>query len=263
MSVVTPCIYRDGAKAADASEQIRTRIPQAIKVSRPALRVSRPADNAPGQRQCGVYTPTKVISASYGQAEADLPANYVKRQCNEFMKLGLQGHSILVSSGDYGVASFPGDGADNGCLGPENTIFNPQYPSGCPYLTSVGATMLYPDQTVLDGESVMHVNLSGTEQNFTSSGGFSNYFAAPDYQEAALAAYFADHDPPYPYYAELEPDFDAVAGLYNRVGRGYVDVSANGANLVAYTNGGLVRALPRSPLSVPGACVLTSNARTV
>ena len=36
-----------------------------------------------GSRQCGVYKPTKVISASYGQAEADLPPNYSKRQCNE------------------------------------------------------------------------------------------------------------------------------------------------------------------------------------
>lgn len=41
-----------------------------------------------GQVQCGVFKPTKVISASYGQAEHDLPIKYSKRQCNEFMKLG-------------------------------------------------------------------------------------------------------------------------------------------------------------------------------
>ncbi|KAI2731754.1 hypothetical protein DTO012A8_10234 [Penicillium roqueforti] len=93
-----------------------------------------------GKLQCGVYKPTNVISASYGQAEADLPVAYTKRQCNEFLKLGLQGHSILfasgdygVASGDYGVASFHGDGSANGCLGPEGKIFNPQYPSNCPY----------------------------------------------------------------------------------------------------------------------------------
>jgi len=90
-----------------------------------------------GKLQCGVYQPTKVISISYGQAEADLPLSYTKRQCNEFMKLALQGHSILVATGDYGVASFPGDGAENGCLGPSGTIFNPQYPNNCPYLTAV------------------------------------------------------------------------------------------------------------------------------
>jgi tripeptidyl-peptidase-1 len=53
-----------------------------------------------GQLQCGIYKPAKVISASYGQAEADLPAPYTRRPCNEFMKLGLQGVSILFASGD-------------------------------------------------------------------------------------------------------------------------------------------------------------------
>jgi tripeptidyl-peptidase I len=82
---------------------------------------------------------------------SDLPMNYTKRQCNEFMKLGLQGHSILAASGDYGVASFPSDGVDGtGCLGPDAKIFNPQYPGNCPYITSVGGTMLYPDQTIDD-----------------------------------------------------------------------------------------------------------------
>jgi tripeptidyl-peptidase I len=69
-----------------------------------------------GSRMCGTFK----------------PANYNKRQCNEFMKLGLQGHSLLFSSGDYGVGSFPGDGTDGndyGCLGTRYQIFNPQYPS--------------------------------------------------------------------------------------------------------------------------------------
>ncbi len=129
-----------------------------------------------GKLQCGVYKPTKVISASYGECEQDLPYDYTARQCNEFMKLGLQGVSITIASGDYGVASSPGDGGPNGCLGPEGKIFNPQYPSNCPYVTSVGGTQLYADQTVLDKESVMQVNLGGSAANFSSSGGFSNYF---------------------------------------------------------------------------------------
>jgi tripeptidyl-peptidase I len=190
-----------------------------------------------GQLQCGIYKPTNIISASYGQAEADLPINYTKRQCNEFLKLGLQGHSILAASGDYGVASFPGDGAANGCLGPEGLIFNPQYPGNCPYITSVGGTMLYADQTVLDPESVMHVNLSGTAQNFSSSGGFSNYFPQPLYQQAAIARYFATANPSYPYYSEFSVDVNTTQGLYNRIGRGYPDVAANGAYYRAFTDG--------------------------
>ncbi|KAJ6000713.1 Aorsin [Penicillium waksmanii] len=187
-----------------------------------------------GKLQCGVYKPTNVISASYGQSEADLPISYTKRQCNEFMKLGLQGHSILFASGDYGVASFAGDGGANGCLGPEQKVFNPQYPSNCPYS---GGTMIYPDQTVEDAESVMHANLGGTATNFSSSGGFSNYFPQPHYQKATVKKYFEKADLSYPYYSEFSVDVNTTKGLYNRIGRAYPDVSANGARFPAYTGG--------------------------
>ena len=38
-----------------------------------------------GQRMCGVYKPTRVVSVSYGLAEAALPQKYLQRQCSEFM----------------------------------------------------------------------------------------------------------------------------------------------------------------------------------
>ena len=145
----------------------------------------------------------------------------------------------MIASGDFGVASFPGDGDADGCLGPEGIIFNPQYPSNCPYVTSVGATMLYGNQNVYSPESVMHVNLTGADQNFTSSGGFSNYFPQPSYQTVAVAEYFRIADLTYPYYSEFSVDFNTTKGLYNRIGRAYPDVSANGANLLAYVNGAL------------------------
>lgn len=44
----------------------------------------------------------KVISTSYGYYEADLPPSYEMRQCNEYMKFGLMGVTVLYSSGDYG-----------------------------------------------------------------------------------------------------------------------------------------------------------------
>jgi len=97
--------------------------------------------------------------------------------------------------------------------------------------------MLYPDQTVLDAESVMHANLSATAQNFSSSGGFSNYFAQPWYQVEAVEQYFKTANPPYPYYSEFEVDFNTTKGLYNRIGRGYPDLAANGAHFRAYTDG--------------------------
>jgi tripeptidyl-peptidase I len=95
--------------------------------------------------------------------------------------------------------------------------------------------MIYPEQTVLDPESVMQVALSNAP-NFSSAGGFSIYFEQPDYQKSAVLDYFDNHDPSYPYYEEFDPDFDTVQGLYNRIGRGYPDVSANGARLALYTN---------------------------
>jgi tripeptidyl-peptidase-1 len=210
-----------------------------------------------GELQCGVYKPTNVISASYGQAEADLPINYTKRQCNEFMKLGLQGHSILFASGDYGVASFPGDGAADGCLGPEGKIFNPQYPGNCPYVTSVGGTMIYADQTVHSPESVMHVDLGGSAANFSSAGGFSNYFPQPSYQQAAVAKYFATADPGYPSYSEFSVDVNTTEGLYNRIGRGYPDVSANGAYFPAHMDGTVYHWFGTSLASPLFASVLT------
>jgi tripeptidyl-peptidase-1 len=212
----------------------------------------------PGKLQCGVYKPTNVISASYGQAESDLPMKYTERQCNEFLKLGLQGHSILFASGDYGVASFPTDEHSiNGCLGPEGTIFNPQYPSNCPYVTSVGGTMLYNDQTVQNAESVMQVDLGGTAVNFSSSGGFSNYFSRPWYQELAVEHYFAVANPKYPYYSGINVDTNTTKGLYNRIGRAYPDVSANGAYFPAYNQAQLVHFFGASLASPIFASVLT------
>lgn len=108
------------------------------------------------------------------------------------MKLALQGHTVLFSSGDYGVAQ---PAIVGGCLGRENNIFNPAYVSGCPWVTSVGATALYAGQTVLDPESAMQVDLGPGAHNFASAGGFSNQFSRPWYQEAAVSKWFENHDP--------------------------------------------------------------------
>lgn len=205
-----------------------------------------------GPLECGTYNLTRVVSISYGEAEIDLPKAYVERQCNEIMKLGLQGHSILVASGDYGVASFPGSNNNSeGCLsgfGQNGTIYNPDFPSGCPYITAVGATQLYPNDTVNDPESAMQVNLTALSggldpypyEFFATGGGFSNYFTPPSYQAAAVSGYLAK-DLPFqglPYYtvnAEAS-NIGANGGVYNRIGRGYPDVSANGAFLLAFNN---------------------------
>jgi tripeptidyl-peptidase-1 len=179
------------------------------------------------------------------------------RQCNEFMKLGLQGHSILFAAGDFGVASSPGDVTVSGCLGPDQNVFTPQYPSNCPYVTSVGGTMLTSDQTVNDPESVLRINLGGDAVNFSSAGGFSNYFPRPSYQDSAVAKFFEIANPPYPFYSEFSPDFTTTTGLYNRIGRAYPDVAANGANLQIFLDSSEIMIFGTSLAAPIFASVLT------
>jgi len=190
-----------------------------------------------GKLQCGVYKPTNVMSISYGEQEQDLPEYYQRRQCNEFMKLGLQGVSIFVASGDSGVAGIPGDGSPNGCLGPNATVFSPTEPNSCPYLTNVGATKVYPGRTVYEPESAANDPAGHPYRSaYSSSGGFSNIFDVPDYQKSAVATYFQQHNPPYPYYYDGKYN-SSNGGLYNRNGRGIPDVAANGDNLATYVQG--------------------------
>ncbi|KAJ4856853.1 pro-kumamolisin, activation domain-containing protein [Trichoderma breve] len=187
-------------------------------------------DNRPGgykgQRLCGAYKPNKVISISYGEGEIDVPKNYFLRQCNEWLKLGLQGTTVLVSSGDYGAAMPPHEDSASGCLsgsGQNQTIYNPGNPVSCPYLTAVGA---------------MQTNLGPGAELFASGGGFSNYFPVPDYQKAAVKSYFAKHDPGHPYYIANSDasNIGEHGGIYNRAGRGIPDISANGAHFRAFNN---------------------------
>ena len=79
--------------------------------------------------RCAKYKATNVISISYSEEEdkSDLEQ---RRQCLEFMKLGIQGVSVLVPSGDNGVGGYTGD------------AFQAAFPSSCPYVTSVGGTMV-------------------------------------------------------------------------------------------------------------------------
>ena len=184
-----------------------------------------------GGLQCGVYKPTNVISISYGGQESDLPASYQERQCNEYMKLGMQGVSIIIASGDSGVAGPPGDGNPDGCLGPTGKIFSPDFPATCPYLTAAGATFLPPGGDVTKDQEV-------AVTRFPSGGGFSNLYPIPSYQSKAVATYFATSNPPYPYYMGTNnSNIGANGGIYNRAGRGYPDVSAVGDNVVIFNEG--------------------------
>lgn len=147
------------------------------------------------------------------------------------MKLGMQGISIVVASGDSGVAGAAGDdGNADGCLGTGN-IFNPDFPATCPYITTVGATTLPLGANVeTDSETAV--------TRFGSGGGFSNIYPIPSYQSDAVAAYFKNDPPPYKAYSgNNNENIGANGGIYNNAGRGYPDLSAVGDNIIIFNKG--------------------------
>ncbi|KAE9580107.1 hypothetical protein CGMCC3_g3869 [Colletotrichum fructicola] len=64
---------------------------------------------------CGVYDPPSVISVSYVYNEATFSEGYLRRQCLEYLKLGLRGVSVIVSSGDTGTSH-----QGNSCIDPNS-----------------------------------------------------------------------------------------------------------------------------------------------
>ena len=195
-----------------------------------------------GPENCGGFAATKVISTSYGYNEADLTAAYERRQCNEYMKLGLQGTTILYSSGDNGVAGNGGL-----CIGVNGTfnngtsgMFNPGFPSTCPYVTSVGATQIKPGASVTAPEEAC-------ETVIFSGGGFSNVFPLPSYQATAVKSFFANNPPPY------------TAAQYNNTqkSRGFPDIAANGANYVVAIDGAFTLVYGTSASSPVVGSILT------
>ncbi|KAH8109999.1 family S53 protease-like protein [Phellopilus nigrolimitatus] len=141
--------------------------------------------------------PPHVLTTSYGLNENEMSSALASQLCSAYMQLGARGTSILFASGDGGVAGF----SDETC-----TTFLPTFPSGCPFMTSVGAT-------------------TGIEETAwtSTSGGFSNYFDIPSYQADAVSSY-------------LTTLGSTNSGLFNRTGRAFPDVSAQGGNFEVVLN---------------------------
>ncbi|OKL56859.1 Tripeptidyl-peptidase sed3 [Talaromyces atroroseus] len=148
-----------------------------------------------------------VLSTSYGEDEQTLPESYTNTTCNLFAQLGARGVSIIFSSGDEGVgeACLTNDGTNR-------TTFNPIYPASCPFVTSVGGTYrINPERAV----------------SF-SSGGFSERFSRPSYQDNAVSSY-------------LSVLGDQWQGLYNPNGRGFPDVAAQAHAFIVRDHGRFVQ----------------------
>ncbi|THU96529.1 family S53 protease [Dendrothele bispora CBS 962.96] len=160
------------------------------------------------------YAPPQVWTTSYGFDERDINSTLANRICNAYMTLGARGVSILVSSGDGGVSGGQSQDCGTGA-------FIPAFPGGCPFHTAVGATQ--------------GVNETAA---FFSSGGFSNVFSRPWYQDYAVTTYLD------------ALGNDTYAGLFNRSGRAFPDIAAQGVN-VEIVSGGLVDHVAGTSCSSP------------
>ncbi|KAI0691960.1 family S53 protease [Cerioporus squamosus] len=144
-------------------------------------------------------TPPYVMSTSYGQDEDTISLNLANKLCKAYAQLGARGVSILFASGDGGVAGSQSSSCSK---------FVPTFPSGCPFMTSVGATQGINPETAAD----------------FSSGGFSNYFGIPDYQTSAVSGY-------------LKALGSTNSGKYNATGRGFPDIATQGVNFEIVVDG--------------------------
>jgi len=159
--------------------------------------------------------PPLVNSISYDSVEQEeLPA-LLKRFDSEAQKLGIRGVTIVVSSGDDGVANFEARSDPSKCG------FHPAFPSTSPSVLSVGAT-----QGPEFGGGPEITCSSGTGGLITSGGGFSTVFPIPTYQSSALNDYFNN--------TQLPPE-----NMWNKKGRGYPDVSMLGHNYFIIVGGQL------------------------
>ncbi|KAN0115995.1 Peptidase S8/S53 domain containing protein [Russula decolorans] len=200
----------------------------------------------------------QTISTSYSDDEQTVPKDYATRVCKEFGLLGesyfiiqlsgandlfvclsctgSRGVSIIFSSGDAGVGDGDSDPATQQCFsndGKNNTIFLPQFPASCPFVTTVGGTQGIPEVAAP-----------------FSGGGFSNYFARPDWQNATVQKYL-DNLPSGQY-----------QGLFNPAGRAYPDVSAQSRRFLIYFQGlaGLISGTSAAAPTFAGIVSLLNDA---
>ena len=193
-----------------------------------------PADGGfKGELQCGVYKAPNVMSISYGGAESDLPISYQRRQCAEIAKLGMQGITVVVSSGDSGVEGRGGDPTPSNCLGEKEDVFAPQFPANCPALTAVGATFI-PVGASAAGDAEVAVT------SFPSGGGFSNIYNRSEstWQKDVVEGYLAKNLVNFTSYESTDnSSFNKDGGIFNRIGRAYPDVAAIGDNVAIFVGG--------------------------
>ena len=162
-------------------------------------------------------------------------AEYVHRVNVEYVKMGLRGITVTVSSGDAGA---PGR-TNEACMAGTDAV-NPAFPGSSPYVTSVSATYIVSKQSLdkntwksplclkygcVNGTHELPCNFNVT--SWTTGGGFAVYNETrPKWQNTAVKRYLRRKS--------KKPKH------FPKNGRGYPDVAAVGHNCPTVMGGDLM-----------------------
>jgi tripeptidyl-peptidase-1 len=169
-----------------------------------------------------------VITVSYGDDEKSIAPEYAARINAELAKLGARGASVLVASGDKGVA---GDGTDTTPC----TAFLPTFPASSPYVTAVGGAT-FPKDKASPVPYTQQDEIAWPD----SGGGFSNAFGTPAWQATAVQTY-----------QKLAAKQLPPASLWNASSRGYPDVAAQAKKFAVVVNGLTVEGVSGTSAAAP------------
>jgi tripeptidyl-peptidase-1 len=177
-----------------------------------------------------------VLSISYADDELTVPKPYALRVCDLFAALTARGTTVLVATGDGGAA---GTGHTD-CVDRETgqKRYVPTFPASCPYVTAVGATDNVAPPVAGAG---------------FSSGGFSDFFKRPEWQDEAVGEYVLG----------LVKGNDTRVGLFNHAGRAMPDISAIGSGFQIVVGGDIGQVLGTSASTpvVAAMVALVNDAR--
>lgn len=151
--------------------------------------------------------PPLVHSLSYGSLAPENPKFDVEQFNTAMCKLGLKGLTLVVATGDDGVANYVARQNSSACG------FTPSFPATSPYCLAVGATM---------GPETGAVETACTSDQgglITTGGGFSTYVNRPSWQNDIVNAYLAG-GPSHP--------TSPPRSLFSSLGRAYPDVAMIG-----------------------------------
>jgi tripeptidyl-peptidase-1 len=150
------------------------------------------------------------------------------------------GVTLVMPSGDDGVCAWK---TDETPIAEECVKSVPSWPGSSPYVVSVGASALSDKYLPICGTRWssffgLAIPCSGVGEvvcqsdkghKITSGGGFSNLYSRPWWQEKAILQYLEDTE-----------QYPALPGFFNKDGRGYPDVSVQGALWFMQVNGTFV-----------------------